>query len=66
MRAKWSGRFENPVFTNSINEGNFIKQTPGILDSQVMRIQSNIYMKVYFSGNRMILNSNNYVATFTP
>jgi len=35
--------FENPVFTNSKIEENFIKDSPGKLNSYSLKIQSYIY-----------------------
>ena len=34
--------FENPVFQNSKNEENFIKQTSGKLDSKILEVQSDM------------------------
>ena len=36
-------RFENAVFQNSKNEENFMKQSPGKLDSNKWKIQSYIH-----------------------
>ena len=43
---------------------NFIKQTRGIPESNKMRIESDIFIKVQVSGNRIIIKRNRYAAVF--
>ena len=56
--------FGNPVFQSSKNEENFIKQSPGKLDSNKLKIQSYIYKDIQTPGNRMVLNSSPFVVVF--
>ena len=58
-KAEW---FEKPVFLNSKIEENFMKESPGKLDSNKLKIQSYIYKDIQTPGNRMVLRSNRYVA----